>query len=82
MEWDGTIRLGARFPLIGTISICLISGSHGVQAQDSPDAARTAPVTVSGGCGCRLGSADHGTNGGVLACGLALMALIFRRRRH
>src|SRR4030081_1748460 len=44
MGWDGTIRLGARFPLIGTISICLISGSHGVQAQDSPDAARTLPA--------------------------------------
>src|ERR1700730_7917155 len=44
MGWDGTIRLGARFPLIGTISICLISGSHGVQAQDSPAAARTLPA--------------------------------------
>jgi MYXO-CTERM domain-containing protein len=45
------------------------------------DAATTGPVTVSGGCGCRIGGAEHGTNGGFLAFGLALTALLVRRRR-
>jgi MYXO-CTERM domain-containing protein len=48
----------------------------------SADASSTGPVTVvSGGCGCRLGGAEHGPNGGAVAFGLALMALIVRRRR-
>jgi outer membrane receptor protein involved in Fe transport len=36
--------MGARFPLIGTISICLISGSDGIRAQDAPPDARTLPA--------------------------------------
>jgi outer membrane receptor protein involved in Fe transport len=36
--------MGARFPLIGTISICLISGSDGGRAQDAPADARTLPA--------------------------------------
>jgi outer membrane receptor protein involved in Fe transport len=36
--------MGARFPLIGTILICLISGSDGVRAQDAPPDARTLPA--------------------------------------
>jgi Gametolysin peptidase M11 len=54
------------------------AGGGGVPVGD----AGTGSVIVGSGCGCRLGSTDHTATGSVLACGLALVGLVFRRRRR
>ncbi len=38
-EWGGVMQMGARFLLIGTISICLVPGGDCAQAQTAPDTA-------------------------------------------
>jgi hypothetical protein len=58
------------------------AGAGGAAGGTASDAATTNPVVVSSGCGCRLGSADRGATGSVFACGLALVALVLRRRRR
>src|ERR1700737_4721377 len=42
MEWDGA--MGARFPLIGILSIGLISGSEAAQAEDASGATEVLPA--------------------------------------
>jgi outer membrane receptor protein involved in Fe transport len=42
MEWDEA--MGARFPFVGILSICLISGSAGTRAEDAPGTTEVLPT--------------------------------------
>jgi MYXO-CTERM domain-containing protein len=58
------------------------AGTGGSAGSGGAAGAPAGPVTVSSGCGCRVGSSGGNTGGGLLAFGLAVAALVVRRRRR